>query len=112
MVLGLEYYFTGSNGFFGTGFFFEATMGVFRHVFALLLSLALLSSCGKSPRAGMLEVAVATDNDGIVIMNERLATLKAKEHIDARLTVVPFNSMTQKILTQVAAGVAPDVIWM
>ncbi|MES2202234.1 MAG: sugar ABC transporter substrate-binding protein, partial [candidate division FCPU426 bacterium] len=84
----------------------------FRLVSLLLLSgLALLSGC-RGSRKDVIRVATFGDPEMQSIARARLDELEKRSGIHAELSFIPYTSYSQKIITQLSAGKAPDVVWV
>ncbi len=79
---------------------------------AALGVLVALAGCGKGEATDIIRVATFGDADIIKITKDRLADLLSKEGIRAEPVFIPYSNYQDKLLTQMAAGVAPDVIWV
>jgi multiple sugar transport system substrate-binding protein len=86
-------------------------MPVFKSFFKNFIFLLVLAGC-RAQNSDVVDVATFTDPDGIQIMNGLLEKLEKKEGIKARASYIAWNEYERKIITQMAAGKAPDLVWV
>jgi multiple sugar transport system substrate-binding protein len=80
-------------------------------IFALLVS-AACAGCHRNGGPGPLTVSLFSDLDGVTIMSKHLAGFEAESGIKVQPVYIPYANYNDKLVTQVAAGSAPDVIWV
>jgi multiple sugar transport system substrate-binding protein len=78
----------------------------------LLLATAFLSGCHGGMDSGVIQVSTFADNQGINTLNEQLQTFTQRTGIKAKAVYVPWNQYNTTLITDFAAGKAPDVMWV
>lgn len=82
------------------------------HLMLALAAISLLSAaCGNRRDPDMLEVATFGGTDNIKLLTEKLAEFGKKTGIKAKPVFIPWANYSDKIISQMAANAAPDIIW-
>lgn len=78
---------------------------------ALLAAALVLQACGK-PRSKALQISLFTEIDVLTIMKEHLKEFERKEGIQVEPVYIPYGNYNEKLVAQLSAGQAPDVVWI
>jgi multiple sugar transport system substrate-binding protein len=80
---------------------------------ALAATLLLGTACIKhADDKGVVKILSFGDLDMMNKTRELLKRLEEREGIKTEILFVPYANLKEKLLTQLAAGVAPDVVWV
>jgi multiple sugar transport system substrate-binding protein len=77
-----------------------------------MLATAFLPGCRSAKDEGVIHVATFADNDGIKALNSQLDTFFARTGIRAKAVYIPWKEYNSSLITDFAAGKAPEVIWV
>src|ERR1051325_1097880 len=76
-----------------------------------LLALLFNTACVQSKR-NYIEVATFGDTASIAVLNDHLKEFEKKEGIKSKPIYIPYMNFSQKVISQLAAKSAPDVLWV
>jgi multiple sugar transport system substrate-binding protein len=77
----------------------------------MLLAIALMGGCRHGHR-DYVTVATYGDTESIAILNDEMKKLEKEQGVKVKPIYIPFNNFAQVVIADLAAGVAPDVLWV
>lgn len=83
-----------------------------RVLFFLVLAFSLASLSCIRHKDEAIRVSLFTDADTLHIMRDHLRDFEKESGLKAESVYIPYANYSDKLLTQISAGQAPDVIWV